>query len=95
MTMPLKPQFVDIDAKVVWRCEAFSVPNPSYTWYKNGIRLRSSEDLVISANILIINVAKKGHHDGMYQCVASNKYGEAYSSAQLSVLGKTAFYIYF
>ncbi|XP_029635341.1 contactin-like [Octopus sinensis] len=86
MSMPLKPQFVDIDSKVVWHCEAFSKPNPSYTWYKNGILLRTSEDVVISANILIINVAKKGHHDGMYQCVAKNKYGTTYSSAQLSVL---------
>ncbi|CAI9722028.1 contactincontactin-like [Octopus vulgaris] len=86
MSMPLKPQFVDIDSKVVWHCEAFSKPNLSYTWYKNGILLRTSEDVVISANILIINVAKKGHHDGMYQCVAKNKYGTTYSSAQLSVL---------
>ncbi|CAE1245102.1 unnamed protein product [Acanthosepion pharaonis] len=85
MIFPLTPKFVDIESQLTWFCQSRAKPLPTYTWFKDGLQINSTQDVIVVNNTLqIINV--NGEHAGMYQCAATNIHGTTYSSAQLSVL---------
>lgn len=86
MVFPLTPKFVDIESQLTWFCQSRAKPLPTYTWFKDGLQINSTQDVIVVNNTLqITNVNRE--HAGMYQCSATNIHGTTYSSAQLSVLG--------
>uniref|UniRef100_A0A8C9ZH30 Contactin 2 n=1 Tax=Sander lucioperca TaxID=283035 RepID=A0A8C9ZH30_SANLU len=64
---------VEISSELVWSCVAAGKPRPSVRWLRNGQPL----------NTQISNLALED--SGMYQCVAENKHGTIYSTAELRV----------
>ncbi|KAH9507423.1 hypothetical protein Btru_058044 [Bulinus truncatus] len=85
---PLRNQHLDAGIKFTWTCGAIGIPLPTYTWYKNGVRLTSDpgHGVKVHRNTLTISNVTKGVHEGVYQCEASNSYGSARSGGQLRVL---------
>uniref|UniRef100_A0A8B9PTZ1 Contactin 4 n=1 Tax=Apteryx owenii TaxID=8824 RepID=A0A8B9PTZ1_APTOW len=68
-----------IEETVAWECRANGRPKPSYSWLKDG-------------EPLLPQVGALGSRDaGMYQCVAENRHGIIFASAELSVIGKFTF----
>ncbi|XP_021121711.1 contactin-4 isoform X3 [Heterocephalus glaber] len=76
---------VAMEEKVFWECKANGRPKPTYKWLKNGEPLLTRDRIQIeqgTLNITIVNLSDAG----MYQCVAENKHGVIFSSAELSVI---------
>uniref|UniRef100_A0A8C2R8A8 Contactin 4 n=1 Tax=Capra hircus TaxID=9925 RepID=A0A8C2R8A8_CAPHI len=76
---------VAIEENVFWECKANGRPKPTYRWLKNGEPLLTRDRIHIeqgTLNITIVNLSDAG----MYQCVAENKHGVIFSSAELSVI---------
>uniref|UniRef100_A0A4W6E7W3 Contactin-2 n=1 Tax=Lates calcarifer TaxID=8187 RepID=A0A4W6E7W3_LATCA len=63
-----------------WSCVAAGKPRPSIRWLRNGQPLSTQ---VNGARLKISNLALED--SGMYQCVAENKHGTIYSTAELRV----------
>ncbi|XP_028905534.1 contactin-3 isoform X1 [Ornithorhynchus anatinus] len=93
LTYYAKPHWLQIiqnveatmEENLYWECKASGKPKPSYRWLKNG------ETLVVEGRIQIENGALtitslNLTDSGMYQCIAENKHGLMYSSAELKVL---------
>ncbi|XP_041954684.1 contactin-3 [Alosa sapidissima] len=88
-----KPQWVQtmrdtalaIEDRLVWECKANGKPKPSHTWLKNGEMLVSEERMQLVDGALSIEAVNLSD-GGMYQCVAENKHGVIYFSAELMVL---------
>ncbi|XP_061641405.1 contactin-3 [Phyllopteryx taeniolatus] len=76
---------LSIHQKLFWECKANGKPKPSYSWLKNGEHMMSEDRIQIENGALSI-AALNLSDSGMYQCVAENKHGIIYSSAQLMVL---------
>ncbi|OWK11308.1 hypothetical protein Celaphus_00006976, partial [Cervus elaphus hippelaphus] len=79
---------VAIEENVFWECKANGRPKPTYRWLKNGEPLLTRDRIHIeqgTLNITIVNLSDAG----MYQCVAENKHGVIFSSAELSVIGES------
>ncbi|XP_018589568.2 contactin-3 [Scleropages formosus] len=76
---------ISIESSLVWECKANGKPKSSYSWLKNGEVLTSEGRVHIENGVL--SIASLNLSDaGMYQCVAENKHGIIYSSAELMVL---------
>uniref|UniRef100_A0A3Q2Y743 Contactin 3b n=1 Tax=Hippocampus comes TaxID=109280 RepID=A0A3Q2Y743_HIPCM len=74
---------LSIHQKLFWECKATGKPKPSYSWLKNGEHVIGRIQIENGAlSIPTLNLSDSG----MYQCVAENKHGVIYSSAQLMVL---------
>uniref|UniRef100_A0AAX7V602 Contactin 3b n=1 Tax=Astatotilapia calliptera TaxID=8154 RepID=A0AAX7V602_ASTCA len=71
---------LSIEGNLFWECKANGKPKPSYSWLKNGEQGRGQ----IENGALSISSLNRSD-SGMYQCVAENKHGIIYSSAQLMV----------
>ncbi|RUS76986.1 hypothetical protein EGW08_015243 [Elysia chlorotica] len=84
---PLQNQHLDEGSDFEWRCNAVGVPLPTYTWFKNGVKLMddAATGITVRGNILTISDVN-ADHEGMYQCEAKNSNGVARSSAQLRSL---------
>ncbi|KAK3801889.1 hypothetical protein RRG08_054524, partial [Elysia crispata] len=84
---PLRNQHLDLGSDFSWRCLAVGVPLPTYTWFKNGVKLQtdSQKNIEVRGNFLTIKGVDV-QHEGMYQCEAKNTIGLARSSAQLRAL---------
>ncbi|KAM6981136.1 contactin-3 [Aplochiton taeniatus] len=76
---------MSIEENLFWECKANGKPKPSYSWLKNGETLMSEGRIQIENGALSI-AALNLSDAGMYQCVAENKHGIIYSSAELMVL---------
>ncbi|KAM6927298.1 contactin-2 [Xenentodon cancila] len=75
---------VEISSDLYWSCLAAGKPRPSVRWLRNGQPLSSQDRLEVNGGHLrISNLALED--SGMYQCVAENKHGTIYSSAELRV----------
>ncbi|XP_064486907.1 contactin-like [Ornithodoros turicata] len=91
-TIELENQVLDEDSKFMWTCEAFGIPEVTYSWYKDGKPLHGNETLdrrqryKVYNNVLHIDGLVRGIDEGMYQCRASNSLGIAYTTAQLRML---------
>ncbi|KAM4799963.1 contactin-4 isoform 3-T3 [Urocitellus parryii] len=76
---------VAMEENVFWECKANGRPKPTYRWLKNGEPLLTRDRIQIeqgTLNITVVNLSDAG----MYQCVAENKHGVIFSSAELSVI---------
>ncbi|XP_068598948.1 contactin-3 [Brachionichthys hirsutus] len=76
---------LSIEESLLWECKANGKPKPSYSWLKNGDQILNEGRVQIENGALSI-AALNLSDSGMYQCVAENKHGIIYSSAQLMVL---------
>ncbi|CAB1314722.1 unnamed protein product, partial [Coregonus sp. 'balchen'] len=76
---------LSIEENLFWECKANGKPKPSYSWLKNGDNLMAEGRVQIENGALSI-AALNLSDTGMYQCVAENKHGIIYSSAELMVL---------
>lgn len=89
-TIPLKDQIKDFNSEVNFVCEANSIPDSNYTWYKNGEFLDKDQldrdKYIVQDNLLTIKYLDPDKDNGMYQCRAQNQLKAVYSSAQLRVL---------
>ncbi|XP_064161414.1 contactin-3 isoform X1 [Anguilla rostrata] len=86
---------LSIEESLYWECKANGKPKPSYSWLKNGETLHTEiavsnlqgrvqiENGALSISSLNLSDA------GMYQCVAENKHGIIYSTAELMVLASS------
>ncbi|GFO45288.1 contactin [Plakobranchus ocellatus] len=87
-TYPLSHMHLDVGSRLAWHCEAAGMPEPVYSWYKDGVRFTSdpSAGIVVNRNSLTIEKVDEDRDSAMYQCAAENQYGTSYSTAQLRVL---------
>ncbi|XP_060239862.1 contactin-4 isoform X4 [Meriones unguiculatus] len=79
---------VAMEESVFWECKANGRPKPTYRWLKNGDPLLTRDRIQIeqgTLNITTVNLSDAG----MYQCVAENKHGVIFSSAELSVIAES------
>ncbi|TRY69792.1 hypothetical protein DNTS_000582 [Danionella cerebrum] len=76
---------LSIEENLFWECKANGKPKPSYSWLKNGETLTPEGRVQIENGALSISSLNLAD-GGMYQCVAENKHGIIYSSAELMVL---------
>ena len=89
-TYPLSHMHLDVNSRLIWHCEAAGMPDPVYSWYKDGNRFTgdAASGIIVNRNTLTIEKVEVERDSGMYQCAASNTYGTTYSTAQLRVLGE-------
>uniref|UniRef100_A0A4W3HDB8 Contactin 4 n=1 Tax=Callorhinchus milii TaxID=7868 RepID=A0A4W3HDB8_CALMI len=81
----LTDSYMPIEENLHWVCKANGEPKPSYRWLKNGEPFLIEERIRIENGALMISAV--GVSDaGMYQCLAENKHGVIYTSAELRVL---------
>ncbi|XP_012682835.2 contactin-3 [Clupea harengus] len=88
-----KPQWIQtmrdsalaLEERLAWECKANGKPKPSYSWLKNGETLVPEGRVQLADGALSIEAVNLSD-DGMYQCVAENKHGIIYFSAELVVL---------
>ncbi|XP_034523003.1 contactin-2 isoform X2 [Ailuropoda melanoleuca] len=74
----------DIGSNLGWGCAAAGKPRPTVRWLRNGEPLASQPRVEVLAGDL--RFSKLSLEDsGMYQCVAENKHGTIYASAELAV----------
>ncbi|NXK95777.1 CNTN3 protein, partial [Formicarius rufipectus] len=93
LTYYAKPHWIqtiqDIEAAVedtlYWDCRAGGKPKPSYRWLKNGEQLSIEGRIQIENGALTISNLNLTD-SGRYQCIAENKHGVIYSSAELRVV---------
>ena len=92
-TIPLMDKHMDNTAELTWTCEAFGIPDVTYTWLKNGeplyewdLPVEDVERYIVQDNVLKIKQLDPERDSGMYQCSARNQLTTKYSSAQLRVL---------
>uniref|UniRef100_A0AAR2JCZ7 Contactin 3b n=1 Tax=Pygocentrus nattereri TaxID=42514 RepID=A0AAR2JCZ7_PYGNA len=76
---------LSIEENLFWECKANGKPKPSYSWLKNGEPLMPESRVLIENGALTISSLTLSD-GGMYQCVAENKHGIVYASAELMVL---------
>lgn len=99
-TIPLVDKHMDNRGHLTWTCEAFGVPDVSYSWFRNGQLLdmftlpdQDKNRYTIQDNVLTINSLEPEKDQGMYQCRANNHLKAVYSAAQLRVLCES-FYLF-
>ncbi|XP_069062463.1 contactin-4-like isoform X2 [Pleurodeles waltl] len=76
---------IAIEENIFWECRASGRPKPSYSWLKNGRELVTRDRVQIEHGALTITSVNVSD-SGMYQCVAENRHGTIYASAELRVI---------
>ncbi|KAA0714687.1 Contactin-5 Precursor [Triplophysa tibetana] len=76
---------LDSGEQLRWECRAAGKPRPTYRWMRNGEPLSPQSRVEMVNGELIIHRLQQAD-SGMYQCIAENKYGSIYSSAELKIL---------
>jgi Immunoglobulin I-set domain len=86
---------MDKGSDLIWTCEAFGIPDVTYSWLRNGelldpynITYEDRERVIIQDNVLTIKSLDAERDPGIYQCQARNQLKTRYSSGQLRVLCK-------
>ncbi|EMP34415.1 Contactin-4, partial [Chelonia mydas] len=74
-----------IEESIFWECKANGRPKPSYNWLKDGEPLMPQDRIQIEHGALTITNVNLSDA-GMYQCVAENRHGVIFTSAELSVI---------
>ncbi|XP_030076873.1 contactin-2 [Microcaecilia unicolor] len=75
---------VNIGSHLHWSCAAAGKPRPTVRWLKNGRPLNSQDRIEVTSGELRISKIT-AEDSGMYQCIAENKHGSVYTSAELIV----------
>uniref|UniRef100_A0A8C6S4A8 Contactin-5 n=1 Tax=Neogobius melanostomus TaxID=47308 RepID=A0A8C6S4A8_9GOBI len=83
---------MDSGEKLQWECKATGRPRPTYRWLLNGLPLTSQARAEIVNGELTIHRVQQTD-SGMYQCIAENKYGAVYSSAELKILASPPVFV--
>ncbi|KAL7642096.1 UNVERIFIED_CONTAM: hypothetical protein RMT77_007970 [Armadillidium vulgare] len=91
-TIPLTDNFVADGENLMMECEAFAIPDVTYSWYKDAkplvvenLTATVKERYTITDNVFQIEkVTMKD--EGVYQCKATNQLSSSYSSSELRVL---------
>lgn len=91
-TIPLGNKVVDRESTITWTCEAFGIPEVTYTWLRNG-QILNYNDLntfdnaryKVRDNVLVIEAVQESDQ-GMFQCKATNQLGSTFSTGQLRVM---------
>ncbi|XP_012508317.1 PREDICTED: contactin-3 [Propithecus coquereli] len=81
----IKDVEIAVEDNLYWECRASGKPKPSYRWLKNGEALVLEERIQIENGALTISNLSVSD-SGMFQCIAENKHGLVYSSAELKVV---------
>ncbi|XP_011532070.1 contactin-3 isoform X1 [Homo sapiens] len=81
----IKDVEIAVEDSLYWECRASGKPKPSYRWLKNGAALVLEERTQIENGALTISNLSVTD-SGMFQCIAENKHGLVYSSAELKVV---------
>ncbi|XP_062463733.1 contactin-5 isoform X2 [Pezoporus occidentalis] len=76
---------LDSGDQLRWECKATGKPRPTYQWLKNGVPLWPQNRIEMVNGVLVIHSVNVSDA-GMYQCLAENKYGTIYASAELKIL---------
>ncbi|XP_003253076.1 contactin-5 [Nomascus leucogenys] len=76
---------LDSGSPLRWECKATGKPRPTYRWLKNGVPLSPQSRVEMVNGVLMIHNVNQSDA-GMYQCLAENKYGAIYASAELKIL---------
>ncbi|XP_007936297.1 contactin-5 [Orycteropus afer afer] len=76
---------LDSGSPLRWECKATGKPRPIYRWLKNGVPLLPQSRVEMVNGVLMIHNVNQSDA-GMYQCLAENKYGAIYASAELRIL---------
>ncbi|XP_068001345.1 contactin-5 isoform X2 [Melanerpes formicivorus] len=76
---------LDSGDRLQWECKATGKPRPTYHWLKNGVPLWPQTRIEMVNGALMIRSVNVSDA-GMYQCLAENKYGTIYASAELKIL---------
>uniref|UniRef100_A0A8D2CU99 Contactin-5 n=1 Tax=Sciurus vulgaris TaxID=55149 RepID=A0A8D2CU99_SCIVU len=76
---------LDSGSPLRWECKATGKPRPTYRWLKNGVPLLPQSRVDMVNGVLMIHNVNQSDA-GMYQCLAENKYGAIYASAELKIL---------
>ncbi|XP_038818059.1 contactin-5, partial [Salvelinus namaycush] len=76
---------LDSGDQLHWECKATGKPRPTYRWLRNGEPFTPQSRVEMVNGELIIQKVQQAD-SGMYQCVAENKYGAIYCSAELHIL---------
>ncbi|XP_053911971.1 contactin-5 isoform X2 [Cuculus canorus] len=76
---------LDSGDQLRWECKATGKPRPTYRWLKNGVPLWPQSRIETVNGVLMIHSVNLSDA-GMYQCLAENKYGTIYASAELKIL---------
>ncbi|XP_069045465.1 contactin-4 [Lepisosteus oculatus] len=81
----LKDSYMSIEDDLYWECKASGKPKPTYRWLKNGELLVLEDRIQIeNGRLTITNLSLMD--SGMYQCLAENRHGIIYASAELKVV---------
>ncbi|XP_028413713.1 opioid-binding protein/cell adhesion molecule homolog [Dendronephthya gigantea] len=75
----IKPEVAEVGSLVEITCKSGGLPEPSYAIFHNGSKINDGGTFIIK------NVDY--HHNGTYECVATNKLGNDSDSANLTVIG--------
>uniref|UniRef100_A0A8C3XG01 Contactin-2 n=1 Tax=Cyanoderma ruficeps TaxID=181631 RepID=A0A8C3XG01_9PASS len=74
----------DIGSDLRWSCVASGKPRPTVRWLRDGQPLTSQNRIEVRGGELRFSRLVQ-EDSGMYQCVAENKHGTVYASAELTV----------
>ncbi|ETE66915.1 Contactin-3, partial [Ophiophagus hannah] len=74
-----------VEDNIYWECKASGKPKPSYRWLRNGEPVALEGRIQIENGALTITNLNLTD-SGMYQCIAENKHGTIYASANLRVV---------
>ncbi|XP_022084069.1 neogenin-like isoform X5 [Acanthaster planci] len=77
--------YTNVGSSVTLNCNAYGIPGPTTTWYKEGEELEPGDIYLVSAGSLTIEQVIQ-EDSGIYQCVADNRLENIQAAAELIVL---------
>ncbi|KAH8350652.1 hypothetical protein KR067_013633, partial [Drosophila pandora] len=79
-------QTLPIKSLATLQCKAIGLPNPTISWYRDGIPVQPSSKLnITTAGDLIISDLDRQQDQGLYTCVASSRAGKSTWSGFLRI----------
>ena len=80
-------------SSVTFSCDANGIPEPTFSWSKDGSAVTADNRISLSAGNKQLNLTHVNRTDsGEYRCVAANSVGTVYSNAStLTVQGEDIF----
>ena len=74
---------------MTFKCEAFAIPNPVYSWFKNGKAIQDDRYLITNTSLKINNL--KLDDAANFSCLAENNLGRIENNFTLIVLSNNYF----